>query len=300
MPEPPAFVEPALARLVKAPPRGDGWVHEIKIDGYRIQARVVEGSVQLLTRSGLDWTATYPGVAAALTRVAARSALIDGEVAALLADGRSSFHALQSGGGALVYVAFDLLFLDGHDLRAEPLLARKAQLRELVSPLAPVVRYGDHVAGRSDTIWATVCAMELEGMISKRAGAPYRSGRVGDWLKVKCSRRAERIVGGFTLSTRREGLRGLLMGRRDGDRLVYSGKVGSGLSQRDAAALYRYLDARRVERSPFTPPPPRAAIGGTPYWVAPEVVIEVEYLEETDDGILRHPTLKAIRGALES
>jgi bifunctional non-homologous end joining protein LigD len=298
----PRWVEPQLATLVREVPTDDRWIHEIKLDGYRMLGRVEAGRAHLLSRRAKDWSGEFAGVAEALTRIRAVSAMLDGEVAAFLPDGRTSFQALQNHLGAsplpLGYVAFDLLFLDGVDMRPRPIEERKERLRDLIggSPAAaPVVRFGDYIVGRGSEIWAAVCGRGVEGVISKRRGQPYRGGRGLDWQKVKCNQRAEFIVGGFTEPEAGPGLSGFLVGEHDDDRLAFVGRVGAAMTAREADAVRSYLEQRRVTRCPFSPAPPRLLTGPRARWVVPEFLVEVEYLERTDDGGLRHPVLKGIR-----
>jgi bifunctional non-homologous end joining protein LigD len=298
----PRWVDPQLATLAREVPEGDGWIHEIKLDGYRMLGRVEGGRAQLLSRRAKDWSMEFGSVVAALARLGARSAMLDGEVAAFLPDGRTSFQGLQNHAGAsplpLGYVAFDLLFLDGVDLRPRPIEERKERLRELVaaSPaVAPVVRFGDYIVGRGSEIWAAVCGQGVEGVVSKRRGQPYRGGRGLDWQKVKCNQRSEFVVGGFTEPEAAPSLSGFLVGERDRDRLAFVGRIGAAMTAREADAVRSYLERRKVARSPFTPAPPRLLTGPRPRWVVPELVVEVEFLERTEDGGMRHPIFKGIR-----
>jgi bifunctional non-homologous end joining protein LigD len=297
----PRWVEPQLATLVREVPEGDGWIHEIKYDGYRMLGRVEAGGATLLSRRAKDWSEDFTGVTRALTMLRSRSALVDGEVAAFLPDGRTSFQSLQNHLGKsplpIGFVAFDLLFLDGVDLRPLPVEERKERLRELVatSPAAaPVVRFGDYLVGRGAEVWAAVCSQGVEGVMSKRRGRPYRSGRSDDWRKTKCVQRGEFVIGGFT-EPEGGGLSGFLVGEFDGNRLVFVGRVGASMTAGEADAVRGYLEQRRVVASPFNPKPAAALVGARARWVVPELVVDVEFLERTDDGGLRHPVLKGIR-----
>jgi bifunctional non-homologous end joining protein LigD len=205
----PDFIPPELATLTDKAPTGDGWIHEIKLDGYRTAARLEAGKARMLTRSGLDWTARFRPIAAALVDLKARAAYLDGEIAVLGEDGVTSFAALQdalSRGQAqrLTYHVFDLLHLDGRDLRALPLIERKALLELLLArlPKGSPVRYSNHVEGQCPAFFAQACKLHLEGIVSKRAAAAYRSRRTEDWLKVKCLNRQEFVIGGW-IRTRR-------------------------------------------------------------------------------------------------
>jgi bifunctional non-homologous end joining protein LigD len=291
-------IRPQLATLSAIAPAGDVWVHEIKYDGYRILGYLDGDRVRLVTRNGKDWTDRFPELVAALGRLRTR-AIVDGEVAVELANGVTSFQALQNalrdpGRGALNFNVFDLLHLDDTDLRGEPLLDRKARLRALLEPLAGTpVRFSDHVIGHGEAFHRQACSHGLEGIISKRAGAPYREGRGNDWLKVKCVREQEFVVGGFTEpSGSRAGLGALHVGTWENARLVYRGKVGTGFSDAVLLDLRRRLQKRRRDSSPFANGPRRAR--GT-HWVEPEMVVQVRFTDVTDDGRLRHPAYQGVR-----
>jgi bifunctional non-homologous end joining protein LigD len=317
----PRTVEPELATLVDAPPSGDEWLHEIKFDGYRVICEIARGKARLLTRRAKDWSDRFAPVAAAAAELPAGDAVLDGEVTVLLPDGKTSFQALQESlgevgstgdgggelalGGAMVYFAFDLLYLEGHDLRRAPLAARKEALRRLLEAAGPApaatasaegpIRFSDHVAGQGLEFYRQACRHGLEGIVSKRADLPYRAGRGKDWLKVKCLQRQEMVIGGFTdPEGARAGLGALLLGTWEGDRLVYAGKVGTGFTANTLVELRRRLD--RLERK--TPPfadPPRGAEARRAHWVEPKLVCEVAFTEWTRDGHLRHPAFLGLR-----
>ena len=297
----PDFVEPQLATLVAAAPAGERWLHEIKYDGYRTQARIAGGACRMLSRSGLDWTAKFTPIADRLARLAVRDALVDGEVVVLEASGVSSFGALQQAlsegvAGNLTYFAFDLLHLDGRDLRRLPLADRKTALAALLAgePDDGPVRYSQHYTDRGPDFFAQACRLALEGIVSKRADAAYRSGRGRGWVKSKCTRRQEFVVGGWLSSTAAgRDLRSLLVGYHEGGRLVYAGKVGTGFGAAEAERLLAAL--KRVPRKspPFAAVPREAARGAR--WVEPEVVVETEFRAWTDDRMLRHAAFKGLR-----
>ncbi len=257
----------ALATVVEAPPDGDEWLHEIKHDGYRIVARIEEGDVRLVSRNGKDWTKEFPQVARAVGRLPAGTALLDGEVAAVLPNGATSFQALQrrgDGGAPLVYFVFDLLHLDGWDLRAVGLEQRKEALHRLLESAPPVLRFSDHVRGRGPEFFATAREAGLEGVVSKRADAPYREGRAGDWRKAKCRLTQEVVIGGFTLaSDGGASIGALLVGFFEDDALVYAGKVGSGFTDRLQTDLRHRLEARLRKEAPFVRGAGGAAKGRT-------------------------------------
>ncbi len=292
----------ALAMIVEAPPAGDDWLHEIKHDGYRIVARIEEGDVRLISRNGKDWTKEFPQVARAVGRLPAGTALLDGEVAAVLPNGATSFQALQKraeGATPLVYFVFDLLHLDGWDLREVHLEERKEVLRRFLGSAPAALRFSDHVRGHGPEFFAQARELGLEGVVSKRADAPYREGRRGDWRKSKCRLSQEMVIGGFTLSSDGGGSLGaLVVGFYEGDGLVYAGKVGSGLNERLYADLRNRLDARRREASPFVDVPADQQRGVQ--WVEPDLVAQVEFAQWTDEGRMRQPVFLGLRDDREA
>ena len=300
----PGPVEPQLATLVDAAPDGPEWLHEIKYDGYRVQVAVAGGEVRLLTRGGLDWTDRFQGLVTPLLALDIGSALIDGEVVVVGPDGQTSFRRLQDAlgkdgdGAALSLFAFDLLRLDGKDLAGLALRERKARLARLLGQRGrkgPVF-LSDHVEGDGPAFLAAACERGLEGIVSKRADAPYRPGRGKDWRKVKCGRRQEMVIGGWQPSAKPgRPFASLLLGRYDEDgRLLYAGKVGTGFDAAAMAELEGLLRRRAREASPFAAVPP--AIGRTGRWVRPDLVAEVAFTEWTRDGRLRHPSYQGLRG----
>lgn len=297
-----AFVEPELATLAKTAPGGDGWLHEIKLDGYRIQARCEGRRVKLLTRRGLDWTDRMPSVAAALAQLQLDRAVLDGELV-VLKDGVSDFQSLQNSLSAgrderCVYYAFDALALAGKSLERLPLLERKELLALALQgklTKAGKVRLSEHVRGGGAEVFAKACGLGLEGIISKRADAPYRSGRGKSWLKVKCIKRQELVIGGFTApSGSRSHFGALLLGVYEGDELKHVGRVGTGFSAQSLAELHRKLLPLEQKAPPFVNPPRGADARGV-HWVAPELVAEVTYAERTQDGIVRHASFQGLR-----
>ena len=292
----------ALATVVEAPPDGEEWLHEIKHDGYRIVARIEEGDVRLVSRNGKDWTKEFPQVARAVGRLPAGTALLDGEVAAVLPNGATSFQALQrrgDGGAPLVYFVFDLLHLDGWDLRAVGLEQRKEALHRLLESAPPVLRFSDHVRGRGPEFFATAREAGLEGVVSKRADAPYREGRAGDWRKAKCRLTQEVVIGGFTLaSDGGASIGALLVGFFEDDALVYAGKVGSGFTDRLQTDLRHRLEARLRKEAPFVQVP--AELRRAARWVEPDLVAQVEFSEWTSEGRMRQPVFLGLRDDRES
>jgi bifunctional non-homologous end joining protein LigD len=299
----PATIGPQLTTLVDKPPTGADWLHEIKFDGYRIIARLEDGEVRLYTRNGQDWTERFPEIAEYLSTLPVQSAMIDGEVTALNHQGTTSFRKLQealSTGDTkhLRYYCFDLLYLQGHDLTASPLIERKQALSGLfraarIGEQDPV-RYSEHIEAKGEAFYEQACQLGLEGIVSKKADAPYRSRRDRTWLKTKCSHQQEFVVGGFTRARgSRAGFRSLLLGAFDGEQLRYAGRVGTGFSAQQLDDLHRQLKAMTVPKKPFADAVPDIHDGVT--WVEPRVVIEVEYTERTRDGLLRHPVFRGVR-----
>ena len=293
---------PQLARLVKTAPEGDEWLHEMKYDGYRIGCRIKRATVRLISRNGKDWTAAFPEIADAARKLGVRQALLDGEVAMVLPDGRTSFQALQNaaGGGTrrnLAYFVFDLLNVDDESLLGRPLEQRKKALLDLVGKpdSRSRIRYSDHVVGHGRQMFAQACRLGLEGIISKRRDSPYKSGRGDTWLKTKCILRQEFVIGGFTdPEGTREGIGSLVIGHYDEGRLVFAGKVGTGFTVESARDLRRRLEAIEQRESPFNPPPP-GQLGRSAHWTKPALVAEVVFAEWTDDGKIRHPSFQGLR-----
>ena len=300
----PDFVPPCLAKLETRAPAGADWLHEIKFDGYRVQARRDGGKVKLLTRKGLDWSARFKPVAAAIADLPAQAALIDGEIVVETEAGRSDFSSLQADLKAgrtdrMAYFAFDLLHLNGVDFTTRPLTARKAALRALLAdaPADGRLRYSEHLDDPGDVVLAHACKMSLEGVISKRADAPYRSGRAGDWIKSKCSGRQEFVIGGFSPSTvMPRAVGALAMGYYEDGRLTYAGRVGTGFDHATAAALFKQLDPLRIDKPAFAAALPAAERRRKDVrWIEPQTVAEVEFRGWTADRMLRHAAFKGVR-----
>ena len=293
----PEFVEPQLCRLVDAPPVGAVWVHEIKFDGYRMQLRVEKGRAALRTRKALDWSARFPEIVSEGRRLP--DCIIDGEVCALDDHGVPSFAGLQqalSDGhtAELIFFVFDLLFLDGVDVRSEELSARKDLLEALVqkTKTIPHFRYVEHFATSGAEFLKTACRANLEGIISKRLDAPYRSGRSDLWTKEKCRGGQEIVIGGWWGGATK--LRSILAGAFRGNEFVYLGRVGTGFNSENSGPVLKALNRLKQAKSPFTAgvKPPRAR---EITWVEPKLVAEVEYANLTHDGLLRQASFKALR-----
>ena len=291
----------ALATLVKEAPAGDDWLHEIKLDGYRILAGIESGRARLVSRNGNDWTQRFAPVADAVRSIAAESALLDGEVAVLDERGITSFHALQTAASMpapeLRYFVFDLLHLDGQDLTGTSLVERKEALRALLAASAPlrVVQFSDHVVGSGAEFFETACGSGVEGIVSKRAASRYSPGRTKDWLKVKCTLRQEFVVAGFTEPQgARAGFGALVLGVNDDGELRYTGKVGTGFTDDDLRALRSRMGKLERKKAPVVDPP-RGAEGRGITWLEPRLVAEVEFTEWTPDGKIRHPSFQGLR-----
>jgi DNA ligase D-like protein (predicted ligase) len=303
----PRWVEPQLTKLSTKAPSGPQWIHEVKFDGYRMAARTEKGSVGLLTRSGLDWTAKYPATAAALAKLKVATAYIDGELCGVRPDGVTSFELMQqasdSGGGSLVYFAFDLLELDGEDIARLPLLERKKRLAALLRKPPAGIAYSDHEGGDGEAFRRAACRRGLEGIVSKRIDRPYLPGDRGAWVKSKCLNRAEFVVVGWSdPEGSRPHVGALLLGYYKSDgRLVYAGRVGTGMSQKTLATLHKRLLPLAIRKMPLAAPPPRDTRFGRPlelakvHWARPELVAEITYLSWPDDGLLRHTVFVGLR-----
>jgi bifunctional non-homologous end joining protein LigD len=297
----PDFIAPCLATLAARTPDGAQWLHEVKFDGYRVQARIDKGKVKLLTRTGLDWTERFgPIISQGLTKLPLDSALLDGEIVVLADNGVSSFSALQAAlsegrTAKMVYFLFDLMYVDGEDLREQPLLARKERLESLLhkSGRDGPLRYSEHFIEPGETMLRQACRMGLEGVVSKRAGEPYRSGRGQDWIKSKCTQRQEFLIVGYVPSKAagRE-LGSLVLGYHDGKLLKPAGRVGTGFDRESGADLMRKLKPLKAKASAFEG---AAAREKGVVWVWPELVAEIEFGAWTAEGILRHASFQGLR-----
>jgi bifunctional non-homologous end joining protein LigD len=294
----PDFIPPQLATLRQAPPDGDQWLHEIKFDGYRIVTAVAGDRARLFTRSGQDWTCKFGGLRESLLELPCANALIDAEVVVMDSRGRSDFSALQRaikhGRVDFVLMAFDLLHLDGVDLRKQPQLERKHALERLLAETDNNVIYSDHEIGNGPEVLVQACRMGLEGIISKRLDAEYVSRRSRSWIKSKCTGRDEFVIGGYRPSTvHGRAFSSLLVGEYIGDQLHYRGRVGTGFSEHTLGELGARLKRLVRKRSPFVSTTPSA--GRDACWVRPVLVAEIAYTERTHDGLLRHPSYLGLR-----
>jgi bifunctional non-homologous end joining protein LigD len=289
---PAAFVPPMLAKLVSAPPDGDGWVYERKLDGLRCIAVRSGDRVELWSRSKQSFTGRFGGIAEAVGRLAVGDVVLDGEIVAL-EGGRTSFALLQRPGSTatpLLY-AFDVLHLDGTDVRSRALVERKDLLKGVVKGRGAVRRV-DHVIGDPEDLLRQACADGWEGLIAKRADAPYRSGRSSDWLKLKCSASQELVIGGWTEPRgARTHLGALLVGYYDDEGLRFAGKVGTGFDSATLADLHRRLVAVERPMPPFVDKIRERAV----HWAEPDLVANFAFTEWTTDGKLRHPRYEGLR-----
>jgi len=298
----PIFLPLSLARAVDTTPREREWLHEYKLDGYRIEAVLRDGTVQLFTRNANDWSAKFSRVAFDLATLPVASATLDGEIVAVDAKGAASFQRLQQRIDAksdtgVRYHVFDLLTVDGIDLRSEPLRVRRQALRALLRyrPRASVIRPTPTFNRKVGDPLEQARSKGLEGVISKRMNAPYVSGRNGGWLKVKAGQRQELIVLGFTdPDGSREGFGALLLGVYDNAGVLhYAGKVGTGFDRQTLTTLHRRLRALQTRARPNTLHGDIGVAGS--HWITPSLVVEVAFAEWTDDGRLRQPVFKGVR-----
>jgi bifunctional non-homologous end joining protein LigD len=297
----PNFVPPSLATLHDAPPGGQRWIHEIKFDGYRIEARLDRGKVQLLTRKALDWTHRFDRIAKAVAALPAQTALLDGELVVENAQGISSFSTLQTDlkdgrGDRFVYWVFDLLYLDGRDLTGAPLFERKAVLARLLKSQSRTgpIRYVDHLDEDGAVIFKHACDMNLEGIVSKLREAPYRPGRSENFVKVKCHNAQEFVVAGFSPSNAMaKAVGALTVAFHEDGKLRYAGRVGTGYTHKTARELWRRLAPLRINRAPVVLPPDERR--KNVIWVKPQLVVETEFRGVTHDGLLRQASYKGLR-----
>lgn len=293
----PDFIPPQLCALVATPPGGADWVHEMKLDGYRMQLRIQGGKARLRTRTGLDWTERFPAIAQAAAKLP--DGILDGEAVVLDAHGQPSFGLLQACLAGekelpLILVVFDLLHDGESDLREQPLHQRKAALRKrLPAGAKGSIRYLPDFTAPGGAVLASACQLHMEGIVSKRGDAPYVSGRGGDWVKAKCRGREEFVIGGWSPQASGQGLGALLLGTHREGRLAYVGRVGTGFNQRTAPDLLQRLSALAIKKSPFIGKQPAVTRGVT--WATPELVVEVAYGGWTEEGILRHASFQGLR-----
>jgi len=286
----PGFIEPVLAEQADRVPRGDRWIHEVKYDGYRGQLHIANHAVKIFTRSGLDWTRQFAKVAHDADLINASSAIIDGEIVAPGEDGKTDFATLQKSlkgnSDNIRMIAFDLLYLDGRDLRKVPLLERKAALKQLLARLP--IEYSEHFDMDGAELFRRVCAGELEGVVSKIANSPYGGLRGNYWVKTTCAHRETLAIAGFKIKDNR--FEGIYVGRQDGDELHYAGKVELGFEKETVEDLQQRLKKLVRKTQPFARRIPNSGI-----WVEPRLAAEIEYRAKSANGQLRHPFFKGLR-----
>lgn len=294
----PRRVEPCVATLVDKPPKGPEWAFEVKWDGYRLAVHVESGEVRAITRGGYDWTKKFGPIVEEARQLGHSSMIIDGEAVVLDDHGRSDFELLQRAVGKkpslhesseIIFYAFDLLYLDGHDLRSLPLAERRRLLEPIVAGRTGAIRFSEEMHADGAEFFRVACEHGLEGIIAKRRDAPYRSERRPEWLKIKCARRDSFVIVGYEPSTVPGAIGRLLLAARRGDDLAYVGGCGTGWSNQESTILRELLNAIPVDR------PPVALKRKGAVFVRPLLVADIEYRAWTQDGKLRHPSFKGVR-----
>jgi bifunctional non-homologous end joining protein LigD len=297
----PKFISPQLATLMKEPPQGENWMHELKFDGYRMVCHWNAGKVQFWSRNRKDWTSKFPSVAKALKSLKIETAVLDGEIVIMDAQGRTSFQRLQQAMGKnsvdFVYEIFDLLYLNGYDLTKVVLRERKQLLEKLLSNLSAngTLRYSDHFEGDAKEFFKRACEHGIEGIISKRPESIYESTRTKTWLKIKCERNQEFVVVGYTPSVKgMAGFGSLILGVYERGKLIYAGRVGTGFSLKQRVDIAKKLDRIALETSPLAVKPKEPGLRSA-HWAEPILVAAVSFTEWTDDGAVRHPSFQGFR-----
>ena len=297
----PEFVPPQLATLVDKPPSGNEWLHELKFDGYRLLCHLENRQVRFWTRNRKDWTTKFVNVGQAVKTLGLKSAILDGEIVALDPSGRASFQRLQQSinkgsAAGLIFHIFDLIYINGFDLTRCPLRERKRVLEELLGPVGEtgVLRYSDHIEGNGAQFFKEACKLGLEGIVSKQAESAYESTRSRNWLKIKCIKRQEFVIAGYTLSDKGIPFSSLILGVYDKGKLIYAGRAGTGYTNAMRVELKKKLDRIAIDKRPFAEIPKdpdlRKAV-----WTEPKLVGEVAFTEWTDEGIIRHPSFQGLR-----
>jgi bifunctional non-homologous end joining protein LigD len=286
----PDFIEPELATSVDKVPSGGRWVHEIKFDGYRVQVHLRDAAVKVFTRRGNDWTSRFKKIASDAWHVNAGSAIIDGEVVVPADDGTTDFSVLQNElkgrSTKIVMVAFDLLYLNGYDLRRLPLYERKAALKKIIADTDVQFSESFEIEGRE--MYKQACNLGLEGVVSKVRDSRYNSGRGNDWVKVTCRQRETLAIAGFALDGKK--FDGVYLGRQKGKDLVYAGKVDHGFDTASAKDLQARLKPLIRKTQPYA-----KKIAHRGVWVEPELLAEIEYRAKSAEGKVRHPFFKGLR-----
>jgi bifunctional non-homologous end joining protein LigD len=286
----PGFIAPALATKIEKVPSGARWVHEIKFDGYRVQLHIANDDIKVFTRRGNDWTKRFRKVAADAYLINAGSAIIDGEVVVPAVDGTTDFSVLQNElkgkSTKIVMVAFDLLYLNGHDLRKLPLLERKATLQKLIAKTA--IQFSESFELDGPKMFKHACKTGLEGVVSKVRDSRYQSDRGNDWVKVTCAQRETLPIAGFALDGNKWD--GLYVGRQKGERLTYAGKVDHGFTSESERDLRARLEPLIRKTQPYA-----KKIAHRGIWVEPSLLAEIEYRAKSAEGKVRHPFFKGLR-----
>ncbi|MBO4226652.1 non-homologous end-joining DNA ligase [Bradyrhizobium neotropicale] len=290
----PGFIEPALATQADRVPSGTRWVHEIKFDGYRVQLHIANDDIKVFTRRGRDWTRRFKKIATDAYEINVGSAIIDGEVVVPSPDGTTDFSVLQSElkgkSTRIMMVAFDLLYLNGYDLRKLALAERKAHLRRLIEGTPIQFSESFELDGRE--MYQHACEVGLEGVVSKVRSSRYASGQAAEWVKVTCRQRETLTIAGFALDEGKWD--GIYLGRRNGGELIYAGKVDHGFDKASAADLQKRLTPLIRKTQPYTK---RIAHKGI--WVEPKLLAEIEYRAKSAEGKVRHPFFKGLREDLQ-
>ena len=291
----PGFIEPALATSIEKVPSGERWIHEIKFDGYRVQVHLANEAVKVFTRRGNDWTKRFRKIADDAWHISAGSAIIDGEVVVPAEDGNTDFSVLQNElkgkSTKIVLVAFDLLYLNGYDLRKLPLIERKAHLKKIID--GTDIQFSESFEVDGSEMYAHACKVGLEGVVSKVRDSRYHSGRSNDWVKKTCAQRETLTIAGFALDG--NDWDGIYLGRRKGEDLIYAGKVDHGFDKTSAADLRERLTPLIRKTQPYTK---RIAHKGI--WVEPELLAEIEYRAKSAEGKVRHPFFKGFGKTYET
>ena len=293
--------EAQLAKLVRTIPKGDDWLYELKYDGYRILAFVEGNNARLVTRNGNDLTKRFYEISSSLVEIAKGRAFIsDGEMVITDSSGKTDFQALQNylknrKSQNLTYIVFDILSLDGMDIREYPLIKRKEMLEELMKDAPKSIYYSRHVSGYGKESFDAACAGGMEGIIGKKADSIYSGTRNGDWIKMKCDKRQEFVIGGYTLSDKRiSGVSSLLLGIYEGEELIYAGRAGTGISENDMKILEKKFENIKRTESPFKQVPKTRA-NEKLIWLEPELAAEIKFAEWTEENLLRHASFKGLR-----
>lgn len=303
----PERVEPCLAQTRSRPPFDNSrYLYEIKLDGYRLAIHIEPKRLRLLSRGGHDWTHKFPGLAAAARELPVATAILDGEAIVYDAEGRSDFGAMQRSLGGrggkrpaveASFVAFDLLYFDGHDIRGMELSSRRYLLEGLLKDGPPAIQFSEEIDGEGGAVFAAACEHGLEGIIAKDRDSSYRSGRLGDWYKIKCIQSDSFMVVGYEQSlSARGGIGSLLLAARRGHDLIYVGSVGTGFKERDIVPLRDLLDKLKTR----TPPVDYEGSVKNIVWSQPTLIAEIEYRAWTHDGKLRHAAYKGLRNVQDN